>query len=101
MGTGEATRQRIGAPNTYQASVVKRADGCIAGAGWPSVEQTVNRYRQVFAADLISVAGHSLSCTKHLLRVNVSVDNVPRETVALASTTPEKLFCALIPVLSK
>jgi len=27
-------------------------------------------------------------CTKHLLRVNVSVDNVPRETVAPASATP-------------
>jgi hypothetical protein len=23
-------------PNPYQASVVKRADRCIAGAGWPS-----------------------------------------------------------------
>ena len=23
-------------PNAYQASDVKRADGCIAGAGWPS-----------------------------------------------------------------
>jgi len=23
-------------PNTYEASVVKRADRCIAGAGWPS-----------------------------------------------------------------
>src|SRR5215510_2056468 len=27
---------RGAAPNTYEASVVKRADGCIAGAGWPS-----------------------------------------------------------------
>jgi len=46
-------------PNTYQAAVVKRADGCIAGAGWPSVEQTVKRLCQAIGADLISVAGHS------------------------------------------
>ena len=44
------------------------------GAGWPSVKHTVKRRDQVSAADLISVAGHSLSCTKHLLRVNVSVE---------------------------
>ena len=37
-----------------------------------SVKQTVSRRSQVSAADLISVAGHSLSCTKHLLRVDVS-----------------------------
>jgi hypothetical protein len=30
-------------PNTYQGSVVKRTDGCIAGAEWPSVEQIVKR----------------------------------------------------------
>jgi hypothetical protein len=29
------------------------------------------------------------------------VEHVPRETVAPASTTPEKLFCALVPVFSK
>ena len=29
------TRVRHPTPNPYQASVVKRADGCIAGAGWP------------------------------------------------------------------
>ena len=27
--------------------------------------------------------------------------NVPRETVVPASATPEKLFCALVPVYSK
>jgi hypothetical protein len=46
-------------PNTYQASVVKWADGCIAGAGWPSEKQIVNPARQAVVADLISVAGHS------------------------------------------
>jgi hypothetical protein len=46
-------------PNPYQADDVKRADGCIAGAGWPSVKQMVSRPTQVSAADLISVAGHS------------------------------------------
>ena len=47
-------------PNPYQASVVKRTDGGIAGAGEPSDKQTVSRHPQVPAADLISVAGHSL-----------------------------------------
>jgi hypothetical protein len=74
--------------NSYQGSGVKRADGCIAGAGWPSEKQMVSRHPQVSAADFISVAGHSLSCTKHLLRANVSVEHVPRETVAPASATP-------------
>jgi hypothetical protein len=46
--------------NPYQGSVVKRADGCIAGAGWPSGKQPVKRHRQASAADFISVAGHSL-----------------------------------------
>ena len=45
--------------NTYQASVVKRADGCLAGAGWPSAKQPVKYRGQATAADLISVAGHS------------------------------------------
>jgi hypothetical protein len=31
------------APNPYQASVVKRADGGIAGAGWPSAKQREKR----------------------------------------------------------
>jgi hypothetical protein len=53
-------RKQITMPNTYQASVVKRADGCIAGAGWPSEYHMMNHLRQAFAADLISVAGHSL-----------------------------------------
>jgi hypothetical protein len=44
---------------TYQASGVKRADGCTTGAGWPSVEQTVKRRGQAIGADLISVAGRS------------------------------------------
>ena len=47
------------APNPYQGSGVKRADECIAGAGWPSEKQRVKRPEQVSAADLISVAGHS------------------------------------------
>src|SRR5262245_36024114 len=50
----------IRAANTYEASVVKRTDRCIAGARWPSETQLVNPSRQVVAADLISVAGHSL-----------------------------------------
>ena len=45
---------------TYEAAVVKRADGCTTGAGWPSVKQIVSRRSQAIAADLISVAGHSL-----------------------------------------
>ena len=44
----------------YQDSDVKRANGCTTGAGWPSVKQTVSRHSQASAADLISVAGHSL-----------------------------------------
>ena len=47
-------------PNSCQASVVKRANRCIAGAGWPSEEHLVNHLCQVIATDLISVAGHSL-----------------------------------------
>jgi hypothetical protein len=47
-------------PNPYEASVVKRTDGCIAGAGWPSVKHLVSHLCQAFVADLISVAGHSL-----------------------------------------
>ena len=46
-------------PNTYQGSVVKRADGCIAGAEGPSEEHLVNHHCQAIAADLISVAGPS------------------------------------------
>jgi hypothetical protein len=52
-------RAAICRSNTYQGSDVKRTDGCITGAGWPSVEQTVKRHCQALAADLISVAGHS------------------------------------------
>jgi hypothetical protein len=46
-------------PNLSQASGVRRADGCSAGAGWPSEEQVENPLRQGVAADLIAVAGHS------------------------------------------
>ena len=46
--------------NPYEAAGVKRADGGLAGAGWPSEKQRVNRCGQVSAADFISVAGHSL-----------------------------------------
>ena len=59
--TTHEEKQRQGpGPNPYQAADVKRADGCIAGAGWPSEEQQVNRLCQAIAADFISVAGHSL-----------------------------------------
>jgi hypothetical protein len=43
----------------------------------------------------------ALGCTKHLLRLDVPGDGVFRETVGVAAPTPEKLFCALIPVFSK
>jgi hypothetical protein len=72
-----------------------------AEAGWPSAKHTVKHHGQASAADLIAVAGHSLSCTKHLLRIDVSVEHVPRETVAPAGATSEKLFCTLVPVFSK
>jgi hypothetical protein len=54
------TRLRTLMHNSYQGSVVKRADGCTAGAGWPSAKQAVNRRGQASVADLIAVAGHSL-----------------------------------------
>ena len=41
-----------------------------------------------------------VSCTKHLLRVDV-LAFFRRRTVVPAGTTPEKLFCALVPVFSK
>jgi hypothetical protein len=41
----------------------------------------------VIAADLISVAGHSLSCTKHLLRVEVLV-SVERRTAVSIDAAP-------------
>jgi hypothetical protein len=47
-------------PNPYQADDVKWTDRGIAGAGWPSEEQSVNPSCQAGAADFISVAGHSL-----------------------------------------
>ena len=68
-------------------------------AGWPSAKHTVKHHGQASAADLIAVAGHSLSCTKHLLRVDVLVFAV-RRTVASVKATPEKRFCALMPVFS-
>jgi hypothetical protein len=40
-------------------------------------------------------------CTTHLLKVEIAVEYVPQETVAPARATPEKLFCALVPVFSK
>src|SRR5262245_38278245 len=46
--------------NPYEASVVKRADGCPTGVEWPSEEQVVNHPCQALAVDFISVAGHSL-----------------------------------------
>jgi hypothetical protein len=47
-------------PNPSQASVVKRADRCLAGAEWLSEYSLVIPPFQVVVADLISVAGHSL-----------------------------------------
>lgn len=35
-------------------------------AGWPSAKQTVKHQSQASAADFISVAGHSLGCTKQI-----------------------------------
>ncbi len=69
-------------------------------AGGLSVKQTGSRRSQALGADLIAGAGHSLSCTTHLWRVDVSVEYVLRETVTPASVTPETLFCALMPVYS-
>ena len=64
MGT-ELTRfsgsdAREALPNPYQADDVKRTDECPTGTGWPSEKLIVSRHPQVSAADLISVAGHSL-----------------------------------------
>jgi len=44
----------------------------LCGAEWPSAQQTVKRRGQASAAHLVSVAGHSLGGTKHLLRVDIS-----------------------------
>lgn len=46
--------------NPYQAAGVKRADGCLAGAGWPSEYQWVIGLSQAVTTDLISGASHSL-----------------------------------------
>ena len=46
--------------NTYEAADVKRADGCIYGGGVAVRETNGESSCQVSAADLISVAGHSL-----------------------------------------
>jgi hypothetical protein len=53
--------------NPSQASVVKRADGCIAGAGWLSEAHLAIHSCHVVVADLISVAGHSLRLHQTLL----------------------------------
>src|SRR5262249_36293104 len=45
--------------NTYQASVVKRADGCIARGGGPPHGRQMKRQLRAACADLISVAGPS------------------------------------------
>ena len=82
-----------------QAAGVKRADGCIAGAGWSSEKQRVNRLSQAIAADFISVAGHSLGLHQTPIEGRCSRD-ICRETVASEKATPEKLFCALMPVFS-
>ena len=87
--------------NPYQGSGVKRADGCTTGAEWPSEEQVVNHPGQAVAADFISVAGHSREAAPNTDRGSMFPrSNVPRETVASADPTSEKLFCALIPVFS-
>ena len=87
--------------NPYQASNVKRADGCPTGAGWPSVKQVVNRHFQAIAADLISLAGHSLWAAPNTYGGSMfPVAHGRRKTVAPAGVTSEKLFCALVPVFS-
>jgi hypothetical protein len=45
------------------------------GAGWPSAQQTVNRRSQARAADLISVAGHSLWAAPHTYCGSMSLEN--------------------------
>jgi hypothetical protein len=42
-----------------------------------------------------------MGCTKHFLRVDVLGEGFSCETAAPTGATPEKLFCALVPVLSK
>ena len=54
-------------PNPYQADDVKRTDECPTGTGWPSEKLIVSRHPQVSAADLISVAGHSLGLHQTLI----------------------------------
>lgn len=56
-----AIRLPLRQPNPSQAAGVKRADGCIAGAGWPSESHAVSHRYQVVAADLILVACRRLS----------------------------------------
>ena len=73
------------APNTYQGSGVKRADGCTTGAGWPSAKQTVKHHSQASAADLISVAGHSLR-----LHQTPIEDRCFRGTCSTGNSSPRK-----------
>src|SRR5215813_8336342 len=74
-------------PNTSQAAGVKRADGCIAGAGEPSVKQPVNHRSQAFGADLISGAGHSLGLHQTPIEDRCFRETSPRETVVPGGAT--------------
>ena len=47
----------VALPNPDQGSDVKRADGCMTGAGWPSVEQTVNRLAKYWRLTCLRVLG--------------------------------------------
>ena len=86
-------------PITYQANDVKRADGCIAGAEGPSEEHLVTYLCQAIAADLISVAGHSLCLHQTPIEGQCSRPLSVRRTGVPVGTTPEKLS-TLIPVFS-
>ena len=71
------------------------------GGGVAVRKQRVNRLCQAIAADLISVAGHSLWLYQTPMEGQMfQWSHGPRETVAPARATPEKLFCALVPVFS-
>jgi hypothetical protein len=69
------------------------------GGGVAVRKQRVNRLSQAIAADFISVAGHSLWLHQTPLEGRCSRISV-RRTVAFVKATPEKRFCALMPVFS-
>jgi len=66
-------------PNPSQASVVKRADECPTGAGWPSDKQTVSRHSKHLRLTSFRVLVTAWSCPTHRLRVNVFVEHCSTE----------------------